>query len=272
MPLRLSVHIFCREIGIACLLTFVSLALLTSSHATSRSRSRSAGDSLPASSSGAASLLPSAIRLDAIGERVLIPHAQSLNLKGPATIEMWVKPRQVANAKWHPNLIGKRQANRNLPSWCLGLGPKFELYTVADGCWLYSKRMLKRDEWSHVAVVFNGEFIRFFINGKPGSKHPAKSLGPANQDPVIIGTLLQNTQNFKGDIGPLRVSSKAMYSKSFQPQKFWNPDESTALLMDIDVKGTRVSDRSGNNNHGKTQGNVERLENMNNVPTRDQDE
>jgi len=202
-----------------------------------------------------------AIRLDGVGERVVIPHSKTLCLSGPLTVEMWVRPlRAIVNAPWYPNLIGKRRTNGVYSMWGLGLGAKLEPYTVADSGWLYDERRLPIEEWSHVAVVFDGRQVRFFINGMPGRSHPATSQGPANDEPVIIGTLPENTQNFAGDIASVRVSRSARYKDAFKPDTCWAADESTVLLMSFRREDDRVVDDSGHGNHGSTEGVVEWLD------------
>lgn len=216
---------------------------------------------LPASSSEGIPENRVAIRFGAMGERIVVPHSNSLNNTGAMTIELWVRPQTIAgNPASYPNLIGKRDTNGTFPTWCLGLGPKRQPYTVANGAWHYGSRSLKVETWSHVAMVFDGESVRFFINGEAGAKFPTKQLGPANTQQVIVGTLLGETQNFAGDIGPVRVSTVARYSKNFKPTTRWKPDKTTVLLFHLDKKTRTIKDRSGQDNHGKVTGDVEWLE------------
>ncbi len=199
-----------------------------------------------------------AIRFDLNNERIVVNHHQSLNIAGPITVELWVRIADTYKGpQWHPNLIGKRRRNNTLPAWCLGIGANRELYTVANQQWLYDNRPIKVNRWHHVAAVFNGKSVQFFINGQPGKKHVAHALGPANNDPVILGTLLENTQNFTGDIGPVRVSTIARYTNKFKPTTYWKNDKNTVLMLLMKDSAKQIKDVSRHNHSAQVSGEVE---------------
>lgn len=197
-----------------------------------------------------------AIQFDGLLDHVIIPDSPSLNPTGQLTIEAWVRTESgVVNPPWYPNLISKRSTNGIYPAWGLGIWNTLELYAVGDGAWVFGGTVVPFGRWTHVAAVFDQTQIRFFIDGAPAGSALAASMGPANQEPVVLGTLTNNTQNYRGDMAGLRVSSTARYTAAFAPASAWVADADTILLLPMDEgTGAVARDGSGNGNDGTLQG------------------
>ncbi len=197
------------------------------------------------------------------GGRVRVPHSESLAGGGPMTIEAWVRPYAASfdPSQGYPNLIGKRDTSGIYPPWVLGLWKDGEVYGVSDvyeapdAQWRHGTVRLPDRAWSHVAVVFDGERLRFFVNGKLDAEFASRAMGPPNKEEIIIGQLLNSQQPFPGDVAAVRVSKVARYREGFKPEARWAADEGTLLLMMFDEgAGESVKDLSSHGNHGRIEG------------------
>ena len=179
-------------------------------------------------------------------------HDASLDLAGPLTIELWVRPEAgVVNNPWWPNLIGKRDTNSVYPPWVLGLSPSIQPYAVVSGGWVTGAVTVPLNDWSHLAFVWDGASATVFLDGVPTAMGAASTLGPANTGNVYLGTLPSNEQNFQGDIAALRLSSIARYSGPFVPAAAWASDVDTVLLLPLEEgSGSMAFDASSNANDG----------------------
>jgi hypothetical protein len=197
-----------------------------------------------------------ALQFDGLVDHVLIADSPSLNPTGPVTVEAWVRTESgVVNPPWYPNLISKRAANNIYPPWGLGIWENRQLYSVGDGAWVFGSTPITFGRWSHVAAVFDQAQVRFYVDGVPAGSTPAAAMGPANTEPVVLGTLTNNTQNFRGDMAGLRVSRVARYTAAFAPATSWTSDADTLLLLPMDEGvGATVGDRSGHGNDGAVNG------------------
>ncbi|MCC7380966.1 MAG: hypothetical protein IT384_04005 [Deltaproteobacteria bacterium] len=198
----------------------------------------------------------SALRFDGLSANVEIPNSTSLNPSGALTIEVWVRAEAgVVNPPWYPNLISKRSTNTTYPAWGLGIWLDLAPYSVANSSWATGNVPLVFGRWAHVAAVYDGSELRFYVDGAPAGVHRATSMGPANAEPVILGTLTNNTQNFRGDLAGLRVSTVPRYGAPFTPANSWSPDAETILLLPMDEgAGGTARDRSAFGNHATLNG------------------
>ncbi len=182
-----------------------------------------------------------------------IPDSDSLAGGGPMTIEAWIRAQDPGGV--YPNLIGKRDTSANYPPWVLGFQNDLGLYSVKNDGWAYASEPIPLDVWTHVAVVFDGSELRFYIDGVPGTSFTTSAMGPANNEGVYIGTIPSGSQNYTGDIAAIRVSKSARYSGAFTPVTYWTNDANTLLLLRLEEgTGTSVGDSSSNNNDGEITG------------------
>ena len=111
------------------------------------------------------------------------------------------------------------------------------------------------DEWTHLALTFDGETARFFVNGRLQSEAPAKAPITFNQLPLYIGADVDRhgapTSYFTGQIDEVRVSDSARYTTDFAPARAFVRDDQTLLLMHFDEKIDGLfPDDSGRGWHG----------------------
>lgn len=110
------------------------------------------------------------------------------------------------------------------------------------------------DEWTHLALTFDGETARFFVNGRLQSERRAEAPITFNQLPLYIGADVDRngapTSYFTGQIDEVRVSDIARYTSDFAPARVFQRDDRTLLLMHFDERVNGVfPDDSGRGHH-----------------------
>jgi len=151
-----------------------------------------------------------ALRFDGENDYVMIPHANSLNPRDRATLEIWVKPE--ANTGHFARLIGKYFY------LLFGLGGDRGPYEVEgtfyanERATAKSPRKLQADAWHHLAQTYDGAKVRLFVDGAMVAEANLSGEIAASLYPMFIGTYLPNERNqwYKGLIGGVRMYWRAL--------------------------------------------------------------
>ena len=106
---------------------------------------------------------------DQVNDYLSVPNSSSLNISGTAmTLSMWINPESVSGDSV---VLGKFwNTNMSSPYYQYGLelsGGKPELY-IGTSTGLVGAGMdtaLVLNQWTHLAVVFNGSTVQFYVNG-----------------------------------------------------------------------------------------------------------
>ncbi|WP_232376107.1 PA14 domain-containing protein [Amycolatopsis aidingensis] len=132
--------------------------------------------------------------VDFTGGKAEVPDADALDLTGPMTIELWVKPRHNLDGNgWHDLISKYGGSNSAAMPFELSLTPdlNMELRQVggsSDWQWLKSDKSVVADEWSHVAVTRDAENnVTFYLNGEKVGEGTFAESGAANSAPLAIG-------------------------------------------------------------------------------------
>ncbi len=112
---------------------------------------------------------PYALSFDGVDDQVIIPHTPSLSLDR-FTIGLWVKPG-AQKPDWQP-LLAKAADNSAESNYGLFIAPdstQVRAYVDKAGCasnvMFDSNTALPLNAWSHVALTYDGAFLRLYING-----------------------------------------------------------------------------------------------------------
>lgn len=157
----------------------------------------------------------SAVKFTQAKTRVILPEGQGPLLGREFTLETWIKPiRRDGNDTEPLALIsshGLAAASRNQPKaapslWIerqtrlrfgFGDGTKWNEHTT--------KSILTPDEWNHIAVTFDGDVARFYVNGKLREKTETCQVylgGNLQQLPDANGVQQPIQEAFKGKTLP----------------------------------------------------------------------
>jgi hypothetical protein len=110
-------------------------------------------------------------------------------------------------------------------------------------------------QWTHLALVFDGQQATLYVNGKPQARKTTDAAPTHNRHPLYVGADPDErgrpSRFFTGAIDEVRLSSAARYDRPFTPQRVLQRDNDTVLLLHFDqVFGGAFPDDSGRNNHG----------------------
>ena len=155
---------------------------------------------------------------------------------GPLTIEAWVKPSDLSGYK---AIVAKTQ-NSEYALFCDQGVPRFDIHL--GGKYRTAKGLEKLDtaKWSHLAGVFDGKYIKLFVDGQEVAMLKASGKRRINRLPLIVGadpdSASQPTRCFSGLIDEVRLSKSAVYKKPFQPAKSFAATDNTVLLLHFDQR------------------------------------
>jgi len=123
--------------------------------------------------------------------------------------------------------------------------------------WISSDTTVPEGKWSHVAITYDEEETRTYVNGKFETKS-AQWQGKLNDSPdtLKVGKRTRGDAThsaFIGLIDEVRISSAIRYDKDFVlPNGAFIPDNDTLALYHFDEEvGGKVLDFSKKQNHGK---------------------
>ena len=216
----------------------------------------------PASSAGLAapepSVLERSLALDGEDESCLAVASDSFELPdGAFTIEGWgrfdgFQERQGFITKTENAEFGLFVGDGK-PAFFVHLDGR---YATAES----KEPSLPRDEWTHLAGVFDGKELRLYVAGELIARGTASGSRTRNELPLIIGGDVNSdgrgTSLQRGHIDEVRVSSVARYTgESFEPQRRFEPDGETVLLLHMDAaSGPWLFDSSESQIHAERRG------------------
>lgn len=162
---------------------------------------------------------------------VYVPYSPAFEVLGGLTVEAWIRPTAYATyedmpiaARWTPraedhgwlfSVVGRRLSppTVDLPSpgyhrdlarpGSLGvLMFAFQPAEAGAERAFFSSRPIELDRWTHVAVTFDGELVRFYIDGMLDAQYATTGRIRATEAPLIVGNFLDPRwlTDFGGDL------------------------------------------------------------------------
>jgi hypothetical protein len=132
----------------------------------------------------------------------------------------------------------------------------------AEWEWLSSGLLIPMEEWTHVAITWDGTNVRMYADGKEGNPGPkaGKELN-ATGDTFKVGRRVRGDAThsiFDGLVDEVRVSKVIRYEGDYAiPVSGFEPDDDTVALYHFDEEvGGTIKDFSKNGVHGKLMGNA----------------
>lgn len=123
--------------------------------------------------------------------------------------------------------------------------------------WISSDTEVPMGKWTHVAITYDGQKTRTFVNGKFRTEN-SQWQGKLNDSPdtLKVGRRTRGGEThsaFIGLIDEVRLSKVIRYEKDFPlPTQAFLPDADTVALYHFDEeRGGEVRDASKFGNHGK---------------------
>lgn len=196
-----------------------------------------------------------------VGERVLKLNGN----RGAATIDAWRVPLHDGPFTFECRAMPKAFADRTGVMGAPGFGMWLDhgrpvCFVYAGGKWfdaaLPEGKTLEPGKAYHLAGVYDGRELRFYIDGKLAGTTPVKGKVRLVGDPMTFGaetTPGGEVHTMRGWIDDVRLSNTARYTgESFQPERRPATDEHTVLLLYMDAnQHGYLYDASGHKAHTK---------------------
>lgn len=156
---------------------------------------------------------------------------------GPLTVEAWIRPEELRPRQ---GIVSKTEAsefglfaNDDRLVFYLHLGGSYVTVASEDGA-------LEPGRWQHVAGVFDGAEARIYVDGRELVARPAGGARTRNALPLFIGADVGRDgfpeAYFAGELDEVRLSRVARYAGDFEPERRFEPDADTALLLHMDAQ------------------------------------
>ena len=188
-----------------------------------------------------------ALSLDGAGDCVFLESGKVKLPQGPFTVECWFKAREFADrvgllAKTEQSEYGIFASRGQLDA---------SVFLAGSYRNVRPDLKLKTNQWYHVAMVYEGQSLALYVDGKLQGRHPTKLSMKRKENwlPFIVGADpdIRGRANsfFNGEIDEIRISKGARYEKPFEPRRRLTSDKNTVIFLDCDQSlGPFLIDRS----------------------------
>jgi len=158
----------------------------------------------------------SAFNFGAVSERVLVADSPSLRLTNLLTVEAWIYPRSWGGypreiiSKWEGGNNSQRSYTFSINTTGFGY-----LHMSSDGGFVnttvvYSGQTIPRNQWSHVAGVYDGATLKYYLNGVlQNTVAWTQGIFPSTA-PLVIGSTLTSGSAFDGLIDEPTLYNRAL--------------------------------------------------------------
>ena len=147
------------------------------------------------------------------------------------TIELWLKVTGTINHEinlielFSNELPIERLFLNDIGQFCFAAGPGFPILK-------YSKSIPQNGKHYHLAVCKSGDQFKMFINGKLRKDFKIKTSFPKSREGLQLFRTFEATENLA--IDEVRVSSEAIYSQEFIPERIFTISAITELYMPLE--------------------------------------
>jgi hypothetical protein len=155
-----------------------------------------------------------AVSFDQVNDYLSVPDSSSLNFSGSAaTLSMWINPATITGDS---EVLGKFwNTNMSSPYYQYGLElssgkPQFYVGTSTGLAGAGMDTALALNQWTHLAVVFNGLTVQFYVNGTMVSSKSLAASITARGMALRVGADAAGSQFYKGVLDNLRIYSRAL--------------------------------------------------------------
>ena len=161
------------------------------------------------------------LTFDGVNDYLTIPNSPSLNIAGSQlTLSMWIKPQSGGGDSV---VLGKFwNATMTSPYYQYGLElsggtvPTFYIGTTGGPLSASMGSALALDQWSHLAVVFDGSQVRYYVNGLLVTTASLPATITARSNPLRIGADNNTQQFFNGSLDEVRIYNRALTVQEVQ--------------------------------------------------------
>jgi hypothetical protein len=161
----------------------------------------------------------SALSFDGVNDRVTVPDSAQLRLTDGLTIEAWVRPTSASGQR----LVLQKGSGKGVAYGLYASDLRLPAGSVRTATATASvvrsargKTRLPLHRWSHVAVTFNGDRVRIYVNGEWITSKNASGSLIAAAGALRIGGGASKATSFRGRIDEVRVYDRALTGADIQ--------------------------------------------------------
>jgi hypothetical protein len=162
------------------------------------------------------------LTLDGVNDYLSVANSPSLDISGTGlTLSMWINPQSLSGGD--SVVLGKFWGTTMAsPYYQYGMeldGGRYPRFYVGTSTGAKSAGMgsaLALNQWSHLAVVFNGTQVQFYVNGTVVSTVALSASITARGNGMKVGADASISQFFKGSLDELRIYNRALSSQEVQ--------------------------------------------------------
>jgi len=152
--------------------------------------------------------------------KVSISNAPELALKKAFTLEAWVYPMGFKSNYWEGTILS---TETNTSGYALDLGGRGQgrLVIFSDG-WkeaVLPEGTIFLNKWQHIAGVYDGETLKFYVDGILKATTDAGELSPSTAPLTIGESSVWSGREFTGGIDEVRIWNKALSVTEIQKFK-----------------------------------------------------
>src|SRR5262249_49788414 len=163
-----------------------------------------------------------AASFDGVNDYITIPNSASTNISGNAiTLSMWINPQPLASGD--SVVIGKLwNTTQSSPFYQYGLelggGNRTDFYigTASGPRVALAGTTLPFNQWSYLAVTFDGAQVRTYVNGTLVNTQALSATITARGNAMNIGADANAAQFNKGLLDDLRIYSRVLTQAQIQ--------------------------------------------------------
>ncbi len=161
------------------------------------------------------------LTFDGVNDYLTIPNSASLNISGTGlTLSMWINPQATGGDSV---VLGKPwNATMTSPYYQYGIelaGGTVPVFYVGTTSGVLSASMgsaLALNQWSNLAVTFNGSQAQFYVNGTLVTTASLSASITARGNPLRLGADANTQQFFKGSLDDVRIYNRALTAQEIQ--------------------------------------------------------
>jgi hypothetical protein len=163
------------------------------------------------------------LTFDGGDDYLTVPNSSSLNISGTGlTLSMWINPQALLPGG-DSVVLGKFwNATMTSPYYQYGLElaggtvPVFYVGTAGGPISASMGSALLLNQWNHLAVVFNGSQVQYYLNGALITTVSLSATITARGNPFQLGADNNTQQFFKGSLDEVRIYNRALTALEIQ--------------------------------------------------------
>jgi len=205
---------------------------------------------------------PSALTFNGTSDFISVPDSKSLQISA-YTVEVWMKPSGQPDEQWK-GIVGK--SYRNYHIWIHKDGYVRHRFQTEKGTNAGPPNTpngsLTWDEWTHVAITYDGKVAQTYINGELKEEGLTEGTLVVAQNPLYIARNLYGKSNsyFKGQLADIRIWAQVRTPQEIQACmncRLTGKESGLVAYWPLDEGGGIIAkDKTSNGNNGAIAGAV----------------